>query len=409
MDTSESFLEIINELAGHHSIFSMMWELGRPVMSDKVDTAAVAFNREGVCVEFIFNPDFLKKLDINDLCFIISHECLHVILGHGKRLKGLQSDLGNVAADITINEMLISQFGFTPSKWLMDMLCTRKTVFERRGIKAQANREFEYYYDLMMQNATVIKVIMAKEKGDGENGVTPIDDHSNMPDDIPQEIKEILEKISKEEVETLKKANEREAGNSPAYEWMKATLKPKPKDDWKKVIKNWTIKQYREKTKTQWKTLDRRFVDIQKRNPKLAIPSVGKLNMKFGHLIDMVFFMDVSGSCADESQKFFAAAKTIPRDKFIITPFAFNTGLIPVNIDDDKLPVGGGTSFHQLEEYCLAQSAYPSCVFCLTDGYGTGISPRYPDRWHVFLTVDEKHCFPKECNFYEFDDFHGNT
>jgi len=370
-------------------------------MTDKIDTAAVAFNKAGACVQFMFNPEFLEKLDMNDTCFIVAHECLHVILNHGRRLKGLYPQIGNIAADITINEMLIDSFGFTPSPDLLKKMCLMDTVFKgdkRKGV--EADREFEYYYQKIMEDAEIITITIA-------NGVGPLDDHSMMPDDLPEEIKELIEKMSDGENKVL--AENLKAGDGSSFEWVKATLKPKPKRKWEDVIRNWTIKKFREKRKTQWKVLDRRFTTIQRAMPKVVIPSVGPIDEKPTERIDMTFFMDVSGSCHGDSQVFFAAAKTIPSDKFDITPFAFDTDIIPIDISADTLPMGGGTSFHQLEEYCLTQRQYPSAVFVLTDGCGSDVNPKYPDRWHIFLTMDYKHNFPPTCNFYEFNQFSGNV
>jgi len=402
MDIRDNFREIANELSVHHGLFSMMWQLGRPEITDAVDTAAVGFDNTGACVKFMFNPDFMEKLDLHDACFVVAHECLHVILGHGKRLKGLYPSVANIAADITINEMLTGGFGFNPSPVIADTMCVRKSVFSPEKLPSiQANREFEYYYSKIMEDATIVELISSGE------GMSPLDDHSQLPDNLPQEIKDMIEKMSQEEVKNLDQ--HLKPGDSDAYQWVKATLKPKPKEDWRKVIKNWTIKEFREKKKTQWKVLDRRFAAIQKTLPKVVIPSIGPIEEKLGARIDMTFFMDISGSCVHQSQKFFAAAKTIPQDKFIISAFAFNTGIIPVNISADKLPEGGGTAFHQLEEHCLKQKVYPSTVFVLTDGYGTDVKPKHPERWHIFLTEECRTNFPEGCNFYEFKDFHGNT
>lgn len=424
MRSDKEFLEITKELESHHEIFSKLWQLGKPTITTEVETAAVGWNQDGACVAFMFNPDFLDKLETKDVCFIVAHECMHVILNHGMRLHKLIPLIGNVAADITINELLLNGFGFQITDYLRDEvgLCTIKSVFRDKASDIQKNREFEYYYQKLLDDPNG-----EGEDGDedgecsGGHGMKSLDDHGKLPMGTPQVIKEIIESINKQDVETLKDQIKAELGKQKdnpdkgrgdghVLNWIDAILKPKAKEDWRKVIQDWTIKQYREKKRTQWKRCDRRFVDIQRRMPDLVIPSIGPIDSKFAERIDMVFFMDVSGSCHGQSQSFFAAAKTIPDDKFIIDAYAFDTKVTPIDLEANKLPMGGGTSFHQLETHCLSLSQYPSAVFVLTDGDGTPVTPRYPERWHIFLTPNGyKRDFLGGCNFHEFKDFNGNA
>lgn len=405
MQTEQEFMSISKALESHHEIFSQLWLLGKPTITTSIDSAAVAWNKDGECVQFLFNPDFMDKLTVEDVCFVVAHECSHVILGHGKRLAGLHGDIGNIAADIAINELLLRGFGFKVSNWLMHTfgLCTIQSIFKDRAGQIEKNREFEYYYREIMKDAKVQSLIAG-------SGIKTLDYHGSIPVDVPMEIKEIIEGLCQEDAENLKEQIKGQGNDSPAAQWIEATLKPKAKEDWRKVIQNWTIKEFRTRNKTQWKRTDRRFIDIQRRNPRLIIPSIGPIDNRFGERIDMVFFMDVSASCYHEAQAFFAAAKTIPDDKFVIDAKAFDTNIIPINLDDTKLPHGGGTWFHHLETYCLSKPQYPSVVFVLTDGGGSDVTPKYPERWHVFLTpFGSRQNFKGVTNFHEFRDFDGNA
>jgi predicted metal-dependent peptidase len=90
-----------------------MWELGKPVFTNVIDIAAVSFDEQGDVLLFSFNPDFWDKLSVYERQFIISHECLHVILNHGLRVFNAKNkDFANIAADIVVNHMLVNKFAF---------------------------------------------------------------------------------------------------------------------------------------------------------------------------------------------------------------------------------------------------------------------------------------------------------
>lgn len=411
-EIDEKFFEVANELACHNGLFQKLWEMGKPIFTDnpKIETAAVSFNREGGFVQFLFNRDFFARLSSQELAFVVSHECLHVILNHGKRLKGLHPQIANVAADITINEMLTTSLGFDPNLPVIQCIkvgedgkpnpaCLIKTVFSEEQQKTiEKDREFEYYYNKLMNGATFQKCKISI--GGDNDGLEPLDSHEGLPDELIQEIEEAIKNLSESDKETL--AKNIKAGDGDAFEWIQSALKPKPNKAWESVIQDWTVKMWREKRKTQWKHTNRRFTLVQGQGG-LSIPTEELIDEKQNERIDILFFMDISGSCVPFAEKFFQCAKTIPRDKFLVVPYAFNTINIPIDLDADKLPAGGGTSFYQIEEECLAQKKYPSAVFVLTDGYGDNVNPKYPDRWHVFLTVDYRECFPKNVKFYDFD------
>lgn len=388
----ETFLKVSRVLERSHGIFSKIWQMGMPRITDTVKTAAVSFNKKGGYIEFLFNQSFLNGLNIEELAFVCSHECLHVILNHGVRLQGLDMEIAGKAADVCINELLLKYFGFSRSMPIITSLpiCLISNVFPNaKPGQVQPFREFEYYYNLLLQS------------GEGGGSGKIIDEHGDIPCDMMEEIADEINKLSKEEVEKLAKVIK--VGDSGAYEMIQSSLVFKPTKTWEKVIREWTVKAYREKMMNQWRVTNRRFSVIEQYTD-LLIPSDYEVDEKKAEKIDLAFFMDISGSCYNESEKFFASAKTIPRDKFIIDAYAFNTEIIKIDLYGDKLPSGGGTSFHQLEEHLLKQSVYPSAVFVLTDGEGSNVSPKFPNRWHVFLTTDYKDCFPSTVNFHKFED-----
>ena len=69
--TNEEWMEISNQLEPYHAVFYRIWQMGKPIISDAISTAAVRFDEEGKFVEFIFNPELWKKSSLTKKLFII--------------------------------------------------------------------------------------------------------------------------------------------------------------------------------------------------------------------------------------------------------------------------------------------------------------------------------------------------
>jgi len=126
--TNEEFLLIARDLELHHAIFSKIWNVGKPRFTDKIPTACVTFDKEGNHLDFQFNPVFWDSLTPYERNFVICHECLHIMLSHGVRLKELNKDFGNIAADVVINEMLLSKPKLLTS---ISLITTSAAIFPR--------------------------------------------------------------------------------------------------------------------------------------------------------------------------------------------------------------------------------------------------------------------------------------
>lgn len=86
--TYEERIEISSLLSNYHTVFQTFWTVGKPIFTHSIKTAAVGFDNQGKTLYMIINPDFWDSLDIINKAFVISHECLHIILKHGSRGNG---------------------------------------------------------------------------------------------------------------------------------------------------------------------------------------------------------------------------------------------------------------------------------------------------------------------------------
>lgn len=440
MNITEEFNEISKDLDKFHSIFYQIWEMGYPALTFDLPTAAVGFDKKGRRIEFMFNPKFWKECDTYTKEFVICHECLHVILNHGVRIKDLKGNrywqrLANIALDVVINHMLVDKFNFDRrSIKNHDGYCWIDTVFGKDHKKIEKNRSFEYYFGILKQK-TIEDVKSGKimfVNGDGSlSGMGDlIDAHDFLEgfdsDSLRKEIEDHINKnindIDKKNfVDKLKETGEgqehlkenpnQQAGSVAANILFKMNIyeKVKKRRKWETVIQKWSMKFMKEDHGVeQWAKMNRRISDM---STNLLLPSEVEDDNVVNDRIEVWFFQDVSGSCVHLKDRFFRAARSLPEDKFIVKAFSFDTQVHEVDLKKGHIRGGGGTSFSVLESYIqkaikAGKSAkYPEAVFVITDGYGDNIRPERPKNWYWFLSTNYRNCIPTECNVHFLKDF----
>lgn len=422
--TNEDFLLIARDLEIHHAVFAKLWNIGKPSFSNTIPTAAVSFDKKGNHLDFKFNPEFWDSITTYERNFIVCHEALHIMLGHGVRLKELNKDLGNVAADVVINELLVSGFGFDREKlkWVNENGCWLDTVFKDSKIVVDKDRSVEYYYSILKND---LCDQLRKAIQDGKLKI--VDDHEGMGSidstDLGDVLSDVLGSMNDTEKESLdktfKESNPREVeecnkqpGSMPGN--LEITVRVgyvKKKKKWETVIKKWanTFIRDTDKDHEQWARVNRRFVGV---STNLFLPSEMEIEEydEVKKKIKVIFFQDTSGSCSHLAERFFKAAKSLPKNRFDVELYCFDTECYATSLTSGKLYGFGGTSFSILEskviEICKNDlSKYPKAIFVITDGYGDHINPAKPKNWHWFLSEDYKHYIHKDCNTHMLKDF----
>lgn len=438
INIEKEFNEISRNLDRYHGIFYQIWEMGYPRLTNEVDTAAVTFDKKGRRLEFLFNPQFWRESDSYKKEFIICHECLHVILNHGFRIKDtkrnkLNLEIVNYALDVVVNHMLIDKFNFDRISIAgHEKLCWIDTVFGKDHAKIEKNRSFEYYYgllkDKLQQDAKSGKFIIKNADGstsqvsgrsiDAHDLLDMIDDE-NLKEKLEKQINDNLNPIDKKDfLEKLNKTGEgndamskgSQAGKNVGGMLLNINIQEKvaKKKKWETVIKKWSLKFLsHDQDVEQWAKINRRVDGLVK---NLMLPSdIDEEYQKFDR-IEVWFFCDTSGSCVHFKERFFRAAKSLSPEKFILRLFSFDTKVYDVDMKQGNVYGGGGTSFAILEgriqsEIKKNNCKYPQAVFVLTDGYGDKILPQHPKRWHWFLSVNARYCIPKDCNIHLLSQF----
>lgn len=433
------FSEISRDIIKHHGVFYKFWDLVRPsyTISKNVPTACVVFNKDNECVDFLINKKFWNKLSQEKKNFIICHECLHVILEHGKRACSLNVKLNpeitNACLDIPINEMLVKYFGFDRKQ--IDprgKFCWADTVFPKE--QTSNDKGYEFYFNKMKNDHDPMKISMSgMGSGESADGTLETNSHDSLEsfneDQAEKTIQDLANSLSDEEAETLKdicermsrnqeddqKKNQEKTRGNVAGGMMKllGKVKPKKKKKWETVIKKWSMKFSRaEKEENHWLVKARRNSLI---NTEFFIPSDVECEIKKTNdeKIDVWMMLDTSGSCADLAPRFWKAANSLPKEKFNVHYYCFDTQVYKLkdsDVNTGKLYGFGGTCFISIENFIQKSikkegKKYPTAVFVLTDGYGTNVKPQSPKKWYWFLSEDNKSCIPKESHCFLLKDF----
>lgn len=440
--TNDEFFATSRRLEQHHAVFYKLWEMGKPVFDPNVPTAQVEFDQDGQNVAFVFNPDFYASLTDYERDFIIAHECMHVILNHGVRIKDCRlPQASNHALDIVVNHLLVEKFGFDRSKLSMqDKICWIDTVFEGKALvykdeqptlvdqkdnipgaqPVPAGKSFEFYYDLLYReitkNPAFAKLLSALDE---------LDAHGGLGGDAGEIVKKLNDSLSPEEKETLRnvvvdnyqegsgggigEGDGRSASGTGSWTFVHVGQVVK-KRKWETVIKQWSRKYWKPSLKDveQWARINRRFTMLP---TDLMIPSEMEMDHmeEEKHKIDVWFFQDTSGSCWHLKERFFKAAASLPPERFNVRLFCFDTQVQETTLESKKIYGGGGTSFRIIESFIQRSikgdgSKYPEAVFVITDGAGDHVSPQFPKAWYIFLTGSDR-CFPKTCNIHRLRDY----
>lgn len=415
--SSEEFFELTRELEKHHAVFYKLWQIGKPLFVENTKTAYVQFDKQGECILFGINKEFWDNCSLKKKAFVICHECLHIIFNHGIRI-GKGGDLGNVAADIVINNELIRTFGFNREEIEgHNDLCWVDTVFkdkkDKSGNEIKGDENLEHYYTLLKEANYESKMPnMLDDHGNfGSNSTDGTGSESEEGiKNITDALQDMLTNDEKESLrDSLSNCEPCEAGKSAGNMWkFMFTKYVPPKKKWETVIKNWCMKQIKDNLRDveQWTRTNRRFTFLDK---ELILPTEMEIDEVDNEKdkIKVWFFLDTSGSCSGLSGRFWKAARSLPEDKFDVQLYCFDTNVYKVDVTKGKLYGFGGTSFSIIESYIQkhCNGEYPKAVFLITDGYGDNVNPKYPERWHWFLSTNYRSCINQKCHVHMLDKF----
>ena len=400
----------MNSLVHHHAVFYQFWRLVKPQYSEEIDTACVAFNNEGKCIDFLINKNYWDSVNNIRKEFIICHECMHVLNSHGKRIGKKFAEYGeqaNCAMDIVVNESLVKFFGFDRAQIDPDDEYIWFDKIFKNNPSILKDNSFEYYLNKMLENNI-----------QSPSSSSLVNDHSRLdiPDDLAQKI---INQLSDEEAEVLKNIAQRAeqgknkenqtAGSNAGQITKKLEKKPRVfKSKWETVIKKFQKSFGKDETnESHWIAKDRRIYNL---NFNIFLPSEIEYEVRKTQKdkIKTYFFMDSSASCANLAQRFFDAAKSIDPNKFDVEYYCFDTQVYKVNIEKNRLFGFGGTSFRSVSDFIYKKKNVKPYVWILTDGHGDypNIPEAEENKWNWFLIKDgNRRYIPQKSKIYDLENF----
>lgn len=393
------YYQLSNQLLEFHELFYKFWTVGRPVFTEQIPTACVCFDsKSGKFLQFLFNPHFWDKLDNYERCFIIAHECLHVILNHGIRGHAGDKGITAIAIDIITNYILTNNLGLKLTPMLLEGTHFQ-TIFKDHTTIPK-NKSFEYYYNLIKNQPELLQ--------DGVDEMIQNHDYlySLNIDALLDHIfgNQDLDKDQKKELKDKLKQELAKAGTESLDKLLDILESPKLKTSfrWEQLMRNMVKTKYsiymREFEGPNWIKEDRRMATLDE---ELMTPLW--LNEKPDYKFDLWFFQDVSGSCEHLASKFLAVAKSIPDKIFDVKFHTFDTSVREVDLKKSKIRGGGGTAFDIIHNFILKeieknQIKYPSNCVVITDGEGNQFDAgKFNRNFLWILTGNNKSCIPKEC------------
>ena len=423
--TKEQFSYLASDLQDCHSLFYTLWQLGtiKFIKNPDLPTAAIFFSRQGdgEAIEFVFNPDFWQRCNHITRLFVIMHECLHVALKHGLRMKDchpLNRDIVNAALDIVCNHAVVEKFGidrdqiqeWTKYSWV-------ETHFPGKNISN--DKYFEYYLGLLKQNASKFTAVTVDNHGilgDSMSGGKISDEILKKVNDLISEkdkkkIRDILEKT--EDIKDNKIDKDLSKIGMPAGSgtggkiWTFKNKDSNPVRKWKSLIKTFYRKtRHAQGINSQWARTSRRF-SLMKQD--LMIPSMMEGESISKNKVDAWFFIDCSGSCESMVPRFVQCYQTVPKKYFVPKAFSFDDDVTP--IINGHVRGGGGTSFSAIENFIQSEIRtkglkYPHICVIITDGAGNKVNPQYPKRWWWLMPQGcPSNLIPKDCNIEDLETF----
>jgi len=370
MDYPEKLSKARAKLSLMEPFFSCIMFQHPMLPSENIKTFGV--NARGT---IFYNPQYVEKLSVNKIIFVLCHEILHVVYGHVWRRGERDHKLWNIAGDAVINETLIGK---------------NVGEFAEGGIRlcGAENMTTEEIYDRLKndaKNAPQLPDELADLlPSDGsEEGGAPLSesDIANIEATTAQEIAQAKATLGNDGIGKLP---------SNLQRYIEKILAGR-KLPWYEMLAKYMTKLVAQET--SWKRPNKRFSQYM---PTLSrTPGMGTV----------VVGIDTSGSISDRELGVFA---THVKDVFdetnpekIVVVYAdsqVNHEDVFENQEELKFEMygGGGTDMRVIGEYCDKMAEAPDVCIIFTDGY----TP-FPERENtetIWVVTEEGSNVPEHIN-----------
>lgn len=108
LSIEQKFAKILLQLRKLRPFYSAIYEVMDKEESTETKTAGVTENK------LLFNKEFIEKIPVEEMLFVMLHEVAHVALKHVSRREHRDPMLWNIACDLYVNKVLAEEFGIEP-------------------------------------------------------------------------------------------------------------------------------------------------------------------------------------------------------------------------------------------------------------------------------------------------------
>lgn len=306
------------------------------------------------------NCELYEKFTLDQMCNILEHECLHVILEHGSRMPDGSGMMWNIATDLAVNSLIPGiDLGVLPGKDSFKDLPLGKSA--------------EFYYGVLRDKADkgTLKLeadgSMSIKDKEGkwkkvEGKMCPASRKSEKSSDAEKLAKEVV----KQAVEEAMAESARQAGGPPeGLESILKDLLKKSVVNWKQILKQYVGNAVKCGSKSTWKRASRRFGDMQKGKMPDRILSVGVAIDTSGSITDKdleEFVGEMKGIMKSYKSKIHVVENSTQVDKtYDLSP--------TTKINSKFFGRGGGDHRPTFEYFEKKRKKRPDVLVYFTDGF----------------------------------------
>lgn len=333
-----------------------------------------------------FNAPWVSQLQDEEIQGVVAHEILHVVFGHADRKGNRDHHKWNIACDLAINLLLVSEGQALPTSGLLDMrfrgMSADQIYAELPENKGASLDSFELRQNEIEEMGDTRRIRSARQIGSeiGADLLNPEDIRIRPLQDGDAPDRESRRLIRRQLVNEMSSSLH---GDSYAVIRHEIELARSSAINWQALLRSWLT----ERVKSDWSTYPFSKKHIWR---GIYLPSVGV--QAPGHII---FAIDTSGSMSQEDIADIAAEVGSLRDTFhskltVIQSDAKIHSIEEYEADDPtpipqktKITGRGGTDFRPVFEFVKNSDGAPQLVIYATDGFGyfPDYRPDVPCLW----------------------------
>ena len=319
--------------------------------------------------DFMYNKDFVTKLSVKKLEFLLAHEICHAIFDHFGRVGSRDRQLANIAQDYAVNQILVDER-------IGEKITEVKICYDPKYRGLAWEEIYDQLYEqaekipmdqLLKQLGDLLDEHIKEQEGPGDSDKTK--DGKGKPMLSKEEAEQIKQEIKEAMIQSAAAAG---AGKTPAGIMRMIKSMTEPKMDWRQLVQQ------------EIQSIVRNDYSFTRVNRKSMHSGAILPGMKEATTIDVAIAIDMSGSIGEEDATVFLSEIKGIMDQyedFKINLWCFDTDIynhqaITHDNAEDLVEYepqgGGGTDFDVNFTFMEENDIRPKKFIMFTDGYPCG-------------------------------------